>query len=130
MTKQAETKTPRTSKRAAAKSHDHETSPEPHARKASAEGQGELTLDRKYPRNPETEAFREAVTDAGHLAAYAAESLVPSGEHNRPAEVARVRRDLAPDAVAEIIGSGKHKLPDRQRSHTEHARRKEAAVIG
>ena len=130
MTKQAETKTPRTSKRAAAKSHDHETSPESHARKASVEGQGELKIDKKYPRNPETEAFRDAVTEAGRLAAYAAETLVPSGERNRPAEVARVRRVLARDAVAEIIGSGKHKLPDRQRSHTEHAQRKDATVIG
>lgn len=130
MTKQAETKAPRTPKRVAAKSHEHEAAPKSRARKASAEeGQGELKID-KYPRNPQTEAFRGAVTEAGRLAAYAAEALVPSTERNRPAEVARVRRDLARDAVAEIIGSGKHKLPDRSRSHTEHAQRKGAAVIG
>ena len=129
MTKQTETKAPRVSKRADAKSHDHETAPKPRTRKASADGQGDLKLDKKYPANPETEAFRGAVTEAGRLATYAAEALVPSGERNRPAEVARVRRDLARDAVAEIIGSGKHRLPDRSKSHTEHAQRKEAAAI-
>ena len=130
MTKQTETKAPRASKRNAAKNHDHETAPRPRARKAAADGQGELTFDKKYPPNPDTEAFRDAVSEAGRLAAYAAETLVPSGERDRPAAVARVRRDLARDAVAEIIGSGKHRLPDRKRSHTEHAQRKEAAVIG
>jgi hypothetical protein len=129
MTKQTETKTPRASKRSADKSHDHDAA-KPRARKATAEGQGELTLDKRYPPNKETEAFRGAVAEAGRLAAYAAEALVPSGQRNRSAEVSRVRRDLARDAVAEIIGSGKHKLPDRQRSHAEHAQRKGAAAIG
>lgn len=122
MTKQTETQAPRSTRKTASKSHQQaagEKKPE----------QGELKLDKKYPANPETEAFRNAVGEAGRLAAYAAEALVPGTTKNRAAEVSRVRRDLARDAVAEIIGSGKHRLPDRAKSHVEHAERKGAAAL-
>jgi hypothetical protein len=131
MTKQNHIKTPRSTRRTAEATQHQAVGETPRAHHSAVE-QGELKLgiDKKYPPNPETEAFRSAVSEAGRLAAYAAEALVPGTERNRPAVVARVRRDLAADAVAEIIGSGKHKLPDRAKSYTEHAQRKDAVALG
>jgi hypothetical protein len=89
----------------------------------------EEKVERKHQANPETEGFRGAIAEAGRLAAYAAEAIVPNTARNRQAEVAKVRRNLACDAVAEIIGSGKHRLPDRARTHVEHASRKDGIEL-
>jgi hypothetical protein len=94
--------------------------PKVEVKAAQAAEQGEAA-ERKFAPNPETEAFRGAINDAGRMAAYAAEAIVPKTARNRKAEVARARKDLSRDALAEIIGSGKHTLPDRPKSHLEHA---------
>jgi hypothetical protein len=85
--------------------------------------------ERKYPPNPDTEKFRNAINDAGRAAAYAAEAVVPNTARNRQALVRKTRQDMTRDAVADIIGSGKYKLPNRPQNHTEHAQRKDAAEL-